>query len=430
MHSVCEPADLKNLLQHHKQHRHLEQHGEKPLLLYLFVCSGTEVCYSNTSFMLVFLCAVPPCSMGDGILSSLSAEHPRRVAKATEQHSHFDPLQDLSVDTHVVSFVGDVAVEIIAVTDYTEVELGASTDIEVVAGESCDEGTDGGTEADTQVILPEETTREDETHAAQEKDESDEPNIVYSDVTEHVPGFSHLRVSMGPHDCPDCERKFKFASALTAHKVIHTGERPHRCNECGRCFSFRQSLDRHRHTHKAGRKYECAICGETFHSLSARTEHKQTHTEDGVYACHLCSKTFNWELALARHLKSHSDDHNANQPAESHEDGQEVALHVRTASEAPDALVELNCQVQANDSGDPETAGDQSSGQPTSEPGGLVPKTDDDVTPVVKVRTSGRKRKPTAKVQVFNLQRQMTSKRRKELNKASPPAPKPLLITW
>ncbi|XP_026218897.1 zinc finger protein 135-like isoform X2 [Anabas testudineus] len=391
--SVSEPSDLKNLLQHHKQYGHLEQH-------------------------------VPPSSMGDSILSSLSAEPPSRMTKTTEQLSQSDPLQDLSVDTHTVSFVDDVAVEIITVTDYTEVELGASTDIDMGVGESCYEETGKGIEADKQEVLPGETSRE-EAEATQEKVET---NVIHSDINKDVPGSSQLRNSMSPHDCPDCEKKFKFASSLIAHRVIHTGERPHQCNECGRCFSFRQSLDRHKHTHKTGRKYDCVICGESFHSLSARTEHKQTHMGNGVYTCQLCSKKFNWELALAKHLKTHTDGHSANQPTESHQDRQVVKCD-KNLTEAPDELVQPNCQVQVDDSGDPETADAQSSERPNSEPGGLVPEVDNDVIPVVKVRTSGRKRKPTMKVQVINLQKQINSDRRKELTKASAPAVKPLPMT-
>lgn len=368
--------------------------------------------------------------MGDSILSSLSTEPPSRVAKTTEQLNQSHPLQGLSVDTHAVSFMDDVAVEIIAVTDYPEVELGASTDIEVVVGESCYEGTDRDTEADTQVVLPEETMREENVEATQEKVESVSIHIIHSEVNKDVSASSQLRVSVGPHDCPDCEKKFKFASSLIAHRVIHTGERPHRCNECGRCFSFRQSLDRHRNTHKTRRKYDCAICRETFHSLSARTEHKQTHMEDGVYSCQLCSKKFNWELALARHLKTHTDDHNTNKTTESHEDGQEVVICDKNVGEAPVALVEPNCQAQVDNNGDPESADTQSSDCPPSEPGGPVPEQDKDVISVVKVRTSGRKRKPTMKIQVINLQKRMTCKRRKELTKASPPVLKPLPFTW
>eukprot|EP00064_Thunnus_orientalis_P004377 superscaffoldBa00000395_g4388 len=387
--SVSEPTDLKTLLQHHKHLQHLEQH-------------------------------VPPLSMGDSILSSLSAVPTSRMAKPKEQANQSDPLQDLNDDTHTtVSFVDDVAVEIITVTDYAEVELGASTDVEVVLGENCFEGTDSSTAAeDSLVVLTEETAREEEVGEAgqettQEKPASGLINIGHAKVNYDSASSQH-QISLGPHDCPDCEKKFKFASSLTAHRVIHTGERPHRCNECGRCFSFRQSLDRHRNTHKTGRKYNCVVCGETFHSLLARTEHKQTHMEEGVYTCQQCSKKFNWELALARHLKTHTDDHNANKTPGSREEGKEVV-----------ALTEPDCQVQADDNSDhdPENAEVQSSKCPTSEPGGMLP---EQVISLIKVRTSGRKRKPTMKIQVINLQKRMTTKRKKEITRANPPGLKPL----
>lgn len=339
--------------------------------------------------------------MGDSILSSLSAVSPSRVTKPTEQPNQSDLLQGLSDDTHTVSFVDDVAVEIITVTDYAEVELGTSADIEVVTGENCCEGADTSTVAeDSLIVLPDETTGEEEVEPGEEAtQEEDASDLILPEADKDDLVSSQQKISMGPHDCPDCEKKFKFASSLIAHRVIHTGERPHRCNDCGRCFSFRQSLDRHRHTHKTGRKYNCAVCGETFHSLSARTEHKQTHMEDGVYTCHQCSKTFNWEVALARHLKSHTDDHNADKPTESRKDGQEVAVDDQSVREAPVAPAEPDSQTQADDNGDPEV---QSSERPTSEPEGTAPELDNRVISLVKVRTSGRKRKPTMKIQVIN----------------------------
>lgn len=373
--------------------------------------------------------------MGDRILSSLSAVSPSRVTKPTEQPNQSDPLQGLCDDTHTVSFVDDVAVEIITVTDYAEVELGTSTDSEVVMGENCCEGTDTSMVAeDSLVVLPDEPTREGELDIVearedetQEKAASGLTNIILPEANKDDFASPQHKISMGPHDCPDCKKKFKFASSLIAHRVIHTGERPHRCNDCGRCFSFRQSLDRHRHTHKTGRKYNCVICGETFHSLSARTEHKQTHMDDGVYTCHQCSKKFNWELALARHLKTHTD---ANKSTESHKDGQEVEGD-ESVSEAPVTLAEPDRQVLADDNGesDPENAEVQSSERPISEPEGAAPELDNNVISPVKVRTSGRKRKPTMKIQVINLQKHMATKRRK-INKASSPELKPLPFNW
>uniref|UniRef100_A0A3Q3WUT4 C2H2-type domain-containing protein n=1 Tax=Mola mola TaxID=94237 RepID=A0A3Q3WUT4_MOLML len=217
---------------------------------------------------------------------------------------------------------------------------------------------------------------------------------------------SENKISMGPHDCHNCRKKFKFASSLIAHRVIHTGERPHCCNECGCCFSFRQSLDRHRHTHKMGRKYNCVICGDTFHSISARTAHKQTHMEDGVYTCHQCSKKFKWELTLARHLKTHTEDHNANNPTEGHKEGQEV-LGEESFSEPPVAFAQPYKQVLADDSGDsPDNAERQIGECPTSQPDTIVPELDKKEISLVKVRTSGRKRKPTMKIQVINLEKE------------------------
>ncbi|XP_040885768.1 zinc finger protein 132-like isoform X2 [Toxotes jaculatrix] len=405
VHSVSEPTDLKNLLQHHKHLGHLEQH-------------------------------VPPSSMGDSILSSLSVLPPGKVVKTTEHPKQSGPLQGLSDETHTVSFVDDVAVEIITVTDYAEVELGTSTDIEVVMGEHCYEGTNNNRVAeDSLVVLPEETTREEEICEAQgevtqEKVASGLTNIMNPDVHKDDPAPSQHKISVGPHDCPDCEKKFKFASSLIAHRVIHTGERPHRCNDCGRCFSFRQSLDRHRHTHKTGRKYDCVICGETFLSLSARTEHKQTHMEDGVYTCQQCNRKFTWELALARHLKTHTDDYTPGEPTESHKEGQEVVVSDENLCEGSVELAEPDCQMQADHNGDqdPESAEVQSSEPPTCESGGLVPKPDNQVISPTKVRTSGRKRRPTMKIQVINLQKRMTSKRR-NITEVNPPALKPLPLS-
>lgn len=381
--------------------------------------------------------------MGDSILSSLSAVTSSRVTKLPEQPNQSEPLEGLSDDTHTVSFVDDVAVEIITVTDYAEVELGTSTDIEMVIGADCCEVTDTITVAeDSLVVLPDETNREEEVEAGgeetQEKPASGSTDITLPEANTDDLASSQHKASVGPHDCPDCEKKFKFASSLTAHRVIHTGERPHRCDDCGRRFSFRQSLDRHRHTHKTGRKYNCVICGETFHSLSARTEHKQTHMEDGVYTCHQCSKTFNWELALARHLKTHTDDHSADKLTEGQDEDQEVGEGDQSVSvsEVTAAVTEPDSQVQAEHDGDGdlERVEVQCSEPAPSEPEVAAPEVDNEVTNEVisltKVRTSGRKRKPTMKIQVINLQKRMTTKRRKEMPKASPPELKPLPFNW
>ncbi|XP_034529004.1 zinc finger protein 420-like isoform X2 [Notolabrus celidotus] len=395
--SVSEPTDLNILLQHHKHLGRLEQH-------------------------------VPPSSMGDSILSSLSVVFPRResTTRPDEQPNQTDSLLGLSDDTDTVTFVEDVAVEIITVTDYAEIELSASTNIEVVMGENCFGETAGNVVAeDSLVVLPGETARIEEVDVGEnEKAASVLTEVIPPEVQKDNLGPAHHNISVGPHDCPDCEKKFKFASSLTAHRVIHTGERPHRCSDCGRCFSFRQSLDRHRHRHKTARRYDCAVCGEVFQSLSARTQHKQIHMADGVYTCHQCEKRFNWELALARHLKTHIDDHDANKPTESQEEVQVGLIHDKVISEV---VAEPDSQVHADDCADSnlENAMVQSSEHPTTGLESTVPELDSKVL-FAKVRTSGRKRKPTMKIQVINLQKSLTTKKKKENIKMKPPELKPL----
>lgn len=369
--------------------------------------------------------------MGDRILSSLSTVPPRRVTNPTDQPSQPNSLQGLCDDTHPVPFV---ALEIVTVTDYAEVELCTSTESEevVLEGEKCSKGTEACTVAqDSLVVLPDETLEERE-EAAEAK--AEETQTAASQLTktilpegneESLASSQHKR-SARHHDCPDCKKKFKFASSLIAHRVIHTGERPHHCNDCGRCFSFRQSLDRHRHTQRTGHstrgKYNCAICGETFHSLSARTQHKQEHKDGGVFACHQCSKKFNGEPALVRHLKTHTD--NIKMHIESQKD--EEVIGEESICEVPPTGAEPDRGVPEDGSG--ENAEVQAGEHPISKTKDAEPEQCDIISPV-KVRTSGRKRKPTMKVMVINLQKRMATKRQK-ICQASGPELKPLPFSW
>lgn len=295
---------------------------------------------SNSSSL---FCAVPPSGTGEGILSALSAVCSSRLAKNSARS---DPQQGLADDPPVVSFVDDVAVEIITVTDYSEVELSTSADKEDPRVENSGKGSDISNMAEeTVVTLPPEAIGEGEEAARSLMDVTLPGSRSYLASPRHV--------FPGPHDCLDCKKKFKFASSLTAHRVIHTGERPHCCSECGRRFSFRQSLDRHRHTHKAGRKHRCA-CGEAFGSPPAYRS------------------------------------------SESPAGHQEVAGGDRSGG-VPGADGEL--LAGNNSEGELQNVGDRA-----SEHAGAAPGRNQEATPA-KVRTSGRKRKPTMKIQVLNLEK-------------------------
>ncbi|XP_056281128.1 zinc finger protein 14-like [Pseudoliparis swirei] len=332
--SVSAPADLSALLRTHKDLGHLERH-------------------------------VPPSSAGAGILSSLAAAPPSRAAKPTERPGQ-------SEDGVAPRGLGDdAAVETIAVTEYVEVELDTSADVREATGPGSAAG------GDSAAALPEEVARG---RAA-----GGSADIVRPEVGEDDAASSRGKASAGPHDCSDCEKKFKFASSLTAHRVVHTGERPHRCGDCDRRFSFRQSLDRHRRTHRTGRQY----------------------AEDGVYAC---SRTFNWEPALARHLKTHGEEEPGSQ-----EDDVDGELQSRepegTVSECtvPECTVP-ECTVS-------ECTVPECTVSECTVPECTVPT---EVVFPANVRTSGRKCRPTMKIQVI-----MATRRRREATKADAPEPKP-----
>uniref|UniRef100_A0A3B5M7S3 C2H2-type domain-containing protein n=1 Tax=Xiphophorus couchianus TaxID=32473 RepID=A0A3B5M7S3_9TELE len=268
-------------------------------------CTGnyqTRLCKPyklNLWFCFIPFHAVPPASMGDDISSSLSALPPGRLAETSEQPDQSDPLRDLHVETQLAPEVA----EVVTVSDYSEVEIGASSNVEVVTEENCFEG------------------REDT------KTSEEEPK---REATE-LPSSSQHKAAAGPHDCPRCEKKFKFASSLLAHSVIHTGERPHRCTDCGRCFSFRQSLDRHRRTHRKGRAHDCMDTACMPHS------------------CRLCNVEFSCKLALASHLKTHSDDGNLDKLKEHLEGGIYLYLYVNSllfvppGSPADASVVAFSC---------------------------------------------------------------------------------------
>ncbi|XP_020784709.2 putative zinc finger protein 286B [Boleophthalmus pectinirostris] len=347
---LSDSTHIKNLLHHHKQLGHLEQH-------------------------------VPPSSMGDHIFSRLSAASSKRTAKHEEKSSTEVESSQIHVQNenlHPISFVDNVAMEIVTVTEYAEVELSTNSDIEVIIEDTTQNGTSTMGEEVITNVLPDDVNKNAEENEAVEETKE-------STILENLQ-VSQPKTVSGPHSCPDCNKKFKFASFLVAHRVIHTGERPHKCTECGRCFSFRQSLERHRHTHKTGKSYECTICSEKFPSLTARNAHKQIHIKDGEYNCQRCDKKFTQELALEQHLKT---DCKAN-------------------SERVDSVQEV-----LTDAEESEPSEEQKKSEKVESV--IDPQLMNEVISLVKVRTSGRKRKPTMKVQMSDSQKR--NKRVKEREK-------------
>ncbi|XP_061663344.1 zinc finger protein 11-like isoform X2 [Syngnathoides biaculeatus] len=326
----AETEDLKVLLQHHKHLRPLEQHD-------------------------------PTAGVGDIVLASLSAFPSREMAKAEEQSNHSGP----DDGSHVGGTAEDeVAVEVIAEVEDEELHLMAENVIFILEDNGWVERAEGT------------TTDADAGKAEKGMDEKGRGLTSMHQADVHQDDDSSMKAgpSSKPHECADCGKKFKYASILTAHRVIHTGERPHGCPDCGRRFSFRQALERHRKIHQMERGYDCIICGEIFTSPSACTEHRQTHAEDDSYECPHCEKKFAWLTALLRHLKSQ---------------------HAKSAGVGSDA--------------------DDAAGE-------APPENVKEVVALAAVRTGRRQRKPTMKMEAMDLQKRTKSKRKQEDIAERPPA--------
>uniref|UniRef100_A0A3B3VLB5 Zinc finger protein 585A-like n=1 Tax=Poecilia latipinna TaxID=48699 RepID=A0A3B3VLB5_9TELE len=179
-----------------------------------------------------------------------------------------------NTNLHVETQPAPEIAEIVTVSDYSEVEIGASSNVEVVTEENCFEGREDTVGECSLVVYLEKTSEE-------------EPKREPTDL----PSSSQHKAAAGPHDC-HCGKVFRFHSLLKAHQRVHTGEQPFSCSQCGRQFSFKQSLERHKQTHSSGNKLSCLICGDLFKSATEHARHKSSHLEDGDYQCSECGQTF------------------------------------------------------------------------------------------------------------------------------------------
>jgi stress-induced morphogen len=163
--------------------------------------------------------------------------------------------------------------------------------------------------------------------------------IVHSYMKNHLLTHVEMTEEEKPFECPECKKRFKFASVLATHKKTHSDDRKFKCefceltfkrsdsrryhvmikhldekpNACTLCpmrFSHPHHLVRHARVHTLERKFECELCKKKLASKASVIEHMVTHTNQMDFICDVCSKAFRTKKYLKRHYVVHTGEKN------------------------------------------------------------------------------------------------------------------------
>ena len=124
---------------------------------------------------------------------------------------------------------------------------------------------------------------------------------------------NNLRLHMFTHsdekrfDCAICGRHFRQPDCRDQHQKTHLADANHICSECGDVFKTSRSLKLHREAqHNIEARHECQTCGKFFKYGSALSRHKVLHSGEKRYKCEACEKSFATSYSLQCHLRSHA----------------------------------------------------------------------------------------------------------------------------
>ncbi|ENN72435.1 hypothetical protein YQE_10926, partial [Dendroctonus ponderosae] len=130
-----------------------------------------------------------------------------------------------------------------------------------------------------------------------------EPDLIKYSLEKHH--MSHTGDK--PHECDQCDMKFKERYQLTIHMRKHTGEKPFNCEVCDFKFSCKNRLGVHMRKHTGVRPFPCQLCDMAFTRNDHLIKHvRAIHTGERPFECDICNKTFNRKDYLLKHKKVHN----------------------------------------------------------------------------------------------------------------------------
>ncbi|XP_029923254.1 zinc finger protein 208-like [Myripristis murdjan] len=142
-------------------------------------------------------------------------------------------------------------------------------------------------------------------------------NYICSKCGASLRSWEELKSHMRTHvpalmSCPECDKKFKYKSALVNHIRTHNKIPPNplcrTCNECGKIFSRKYHLKRHIETHGKSTKtlwYNCPDCQKSYSVLKNFNKHLEDHQKEKNGTCLKCDQTFPCPEELKAHMEIH-----------------------------------------------------------------------------------------------------------------------------
>ena len=107
--------------------------------------------------------------------------------------------------------------------------------------------------------------------------------------------------------CDICAKGFPSKSALSIHRMGHTGEKNFPCHICGQSYKTKHYLIIHTRLHTGEKPHCCEECGKAFADPSALKNHQKQHLDNQSTACEICGKVYKMKKNLKRHMIVHSN---------------------------------------------------------------------------------------------------------------------------